>query len=197
MELLELEKLKVFILFFMPGFISIKAYQLLVPDEYRASAEKAIEAVTYSCINYALLYFPIQFVENSLLSSIHPFLYALFYISVLFLFPVIWVLLFLWLRHREFFQRRMPHPTAKPWDYVFSQKKWHWVIVTLKSGEKIGGKYGGKSFTSSNPAPEQIYLEETWVLSEKDTFVRPRKQSEGILILSDEIKTVELFKYIH
>lgn len=195
MELLELEKLKIFIFFLMPGFISIQAYQLMVPSEYKASTDKIIEAVTYSCINFALLFFPIQYIEQSALEFEHPLLHALFYICVLFVFPVLWVLAFLSLRNLDFFQRKMPHPIAKPWDFVFSQRKKYWVIVTLKTGEKVAGRYSSKSFTSSNPAPEQIYLEETWVLDKDDSFTRPRQNSEGILILSDEIKTIELFKY--
>ena len=64
----------------------------------------------------------------------------------------------------------------------------------LEDGQKIAGKYGEKSFTSSSPHKEQIYLEETWVLDKNDVFKRPRNQSSGILVTSDNIASIELFK---
>jgi Family of unknown function (DUF6338) len=88
----------------------------------------------------------------------------------------------------------MPHPTEKPWDFVFIQRKPYWAIVTLKDGMKIAGRYDSASFASSAPAPEQLYLEETWVLNADGGFERPRKETAGILILSSEIVTVEFFK---
>lgn len=81
------------------------------------------------------------------------------------------------------------------WDFVFSQRQWHWLIVELTDGKRIGGKYAGNSFASSYPAPEQIYIEECWHLDEHDTFDRPRGGTAGILIASSQIKTVEFFVY--
>jgi hypothetical protein len=86
----------------------------------------------------------------------------------------------------------MPHPSPKPWDYVFGQRKEFWLIVTMKDGKKIGGKYGTSSFTSSAPAPEQIFLEEAWMLNNDDGFERPRSGGAGIMILQD-IATIEFF----
>ena len=91
------------------------------------------------------------------------------------------------------FTKNMEHPIGKPWDYVFSKLEPYWVIITLTGGKKIAGKYSYKSFTSSAPHDEQIYLEETWVLDEEDAFLMPRKGTRGILITSKEIETIEFF----
>ena len=105
--------------------------------------------------------------------------------------------MFLWkyLRSREFFQKNAPHPTARPWDYVFSQRKPYWVKITLKDGTLVAGKYAEKSFTSSSPAPEQIYLEETWILNDKGGFERVKNDTAGVIILSSEISYIELRTY--
>ena len=55
---------------------------------------------------------------------------------------------------------------GKPWDYVFSRRQAYWVIVHLRDGRKIGGRFDRKSFASSYPADEQIYIEEVWRLDE-------------------------------
>ncbi|MFN3901608.1 MAG: DUF6338 family protein [Alishewanella aestuarii] len=192
MDIWDIDKLVLFIAFVIPGFISIKAYQLAFPGTERATSDQLIDAIAYSSINYALLIFPIISVESGKLRDECRSLYYLFYIFVLFIAPIIWVLLWKYLRTRDFFQRNAPHPTSKPWDYVFAQRKPYWVKVTLKDGTVIAGRYADKSFASSAPASEQIYLEETWVLNQNGGFERRKNNTAGVLILSSEISHVEL-----
>lgn len=192
MDIWEIDKLLLFIAFVIPGFISIKAYQLAFPGAERATSDQLIDAVAYSSVNYALLIFPIISIESSSLKESCKFLYYLFYVFVLFLAPILWVILWKFLRTRDFFQRNAPHPTAKPWDYVFSQRKPYWIKVTLKDGTVIAGRYAEKSFASSAPAEEQIYLEETWVLNDKGGFERKKNNTAGVIILSSEISHIEL-----
>lgn len=192
MDIWEIDKLALFIAFVIPGFISIKAYQLAFPGTERATSDQLIDAIAYSSINYALLIFPIIYIESGTLKETCRFLYYLFYIFVLFIAPIIWVLIWKHLRTRDFFQRNAPHPTAKAWDYVFAQRKSYWVKVTLKDGTIIAGRYADKSFASSAPAPEQIYLEETWVLNDNGGFERAINNTAGVIILSSEISHIEL-----
>jgi len=191
----DIDTLFLFIAFVIPGFISIKVYDLIVPTDSADSAKKIVDAIAYSCINYALLLWPITSIESSNLAAAHPNLHRLFYVLVLFVFPVIWVFIWRLIRTMELFQRNAPHPTGKPWDFVFSQRQCFWIIVTLKNGDQVAGKFAGNSFSSSHPANEQLFLEETWVMNDDGGFERPRTNTAGILILSGEILTVELFKY--
>ncbi len=68
------------------------------------------------------------------------------------------------------------------------------MIVHLKDGRKIGGKYDENSFASSSPAEEQIYLEEVWRLDKKGAFIEPTERSKGMIIFKEEILSVEFFK---
>jgi len=191
-DIWEIDKLAIFIAFIIPGFICIKAYQLFFPGTERATTDQLVDAVSYSSINYALLIFPIISIESGGLKESDGFLYYLFYIFVLFIAPIVWVLIWKYLRTRDFFQRNAPHPTAKPWDYLFAQRKPYWVKVTLKDGTIIAGRYADKSFASSAPAQEQIYLEETWMLNRNGGFERAKNNSAGVIILSNEISHIEL-----
>lgn len=182
-------------MFVMPGFISLKAYELFVPGQVKDSSKQIIDAVTYSCINYALLFFFIQKIEKSGCVTTHPNLYLLFYFFVLFISPIILVLVWKWLRSTNFAQKNAPHPTEKPWDYVFSQRKSYWVKVVKNDGTVIGGKFSEKSFASSAPAPEQIYLEESWVINDNGGFERVKDTSAGVIILTSEISHIELRNY--
>ena len=95
------------------------------------------------------------------------------------------------LRRTDLLQRALPHPTEKPWDFVFGKRNPYWAIVTLQDNSKIAGRYGMKSFASSAPAPVQLYLEEAWVYKD-DGFDRPRTDTAGILVLGPDIVSVEL-----
>jgi hypothetical protein len=194
MDIWETNKLVLFIAFVIPGFVSLKTYELLFPGPTKASDKMLKDAVAYSSINYALLLWPIYEIERHQIQQTNPTAYVLFYVFVLLVAPIAWACAIKKLRTTEFFQRSMPHPTAKPWDFVFSQRKPYWIIVTLKDGKTIAGRYDSASFASSAPAAEQLYLEETWVLNKDGGFERPRNDTAGILILSSEIVTVEFFK---
>lgn len=194
MDIWEVDKLVLFIAFVIPGFISIKAYQLLCPGNERSTSDQLIDAIAYSSINYALLFFPIITVESGSLKNAHSSLYYIFYVFVLFVAPIIWVLVWRHLRTKEFFLRNAPHPTGKPWDLLFSQRKPYWVEVFLRDGTVIAGLYGINSSASSAPAPEQIYLEETWVLDADGKFERAIVDTAGVIILTSEISHIEFRK---
>jgi hypothetical protein len=193
MNIWEQDKLLLFIAFVIPGFVSLKAYELFFPSQRTESVKQIVEAITYSCINYALLFWLIVFVESSDIKATCGFLYFVFYIFVLFIAPIIWVWIWKILRSSERFQKSAPHPTQKPWDYVFGKRIPYWVIVTLKDGTKIAGSYDSNSFSSSTPAEEQIYLEEVWMMNEDGGFERPKESTKGIIILSNEMVSIEFF----
>lgn len=191
-DILNADKTVLFVAFVIPGFISLKFYQLLFPGKEQPTADQLIDAVAYSAINYALLSIPILLVEQSQLATTIPWLYYSFYAFAVFLAPVAWVGLWKFIRTRKFFQQHAPHPTGKAWDYVFSNRKAPcWAKVHLKDGTVIAGRYGLNSFTSSAPNDEQIYLEEAWSLNEKGGFDKRHKRTAGVIVACD-IAYIEL-----
>lgn len=194
MNIWEVDKLFLFVAFVIPGFISIKAFDLLYPTQAKDGSKQIVDAVTYSCVNYALLLLPIFWIEKSRVYESSPYLYVCFYVVVLFIAPLFWAFIWKKLRESQVFQNNAPHPTQKPWDYVFSQRKSYWVIVTLKDDVKIAGKYSSNSFASHAPSMEQIYLEESWELNNDGRFEKIHNKSEGVIILSSEISYIEFFK---
>ncbi|MNG13617.1 hypothetical protein D3C84_973050 [compost metagenome] len=142
-----------------------------------------------------MLFWLIIYVENADLRHVYPALYYLFYVFVLFVSPFLLVLGWKWLRTHEKFKGSAPHPTPKPWDFVFKQAKPFWIIVYLKNGNKVGGRFAGNSFASSFPAEEQIYLEEAWIISESGVLDRPVKKSAGVLVMASEISYMEFSHY--
>ncbi|EGJ5966305.1 DUF6338 family protein [Escherichia coli] len=194
MDILEKGKLLLFVLFIMPGFISLKIYSLFHPSVDRDTSKVLIDVISYSCINYAFLLVPIYFVETEGVYSKHPFFYYLFYFFVLIILPIALPILLIITRRWQFIRKFLPHPTGRPWDYFFSTNQCCWVIITLKSGKKYGGLYSYNSFASGSPEPEQIYLEKHWALDENGDLDHELIDTLGIVILTNEIESVEFIK---
>ena len=194
MEIWKSNELLLFIAFAIPGFVSLRTYSLLVPGESKDSASQVMDAVAYSCMNYALLLAPIYWVDSIRLWESHLAIYLAFAVTVLLIAPVGWAFSYKWLRSTPLIRRNVPHPTGKPWDYVFGKNTPYWVIVKLKDGSKIAGRYDTDSFASSAPHSNQLYLEEAWMLNQDGGFDRRREDTAGIMILSDEIVAIEFFQ---
>lgn len=194
MDIWEVDKLFLFIAFVIPGFVMLKAYSLIMPYSTRNVANQLLDAIAYSCINYALLGIPIYLLlaNQDRISVYANYAFCLFAITIA---PIIWVLLIKYVRGLEFLQKHLTHPIDMPWDYVFSQRQSYWIVATLKDGSKIAGRYAEKSFVSNFPSREQIYLEETWVINKDGGFKRPRANSAGTIIVTSEISHLELFEY--
>lgn len=188
------DKLALFIAFVIPGFISLKVYELIEPGVRQDTSKQLIDAIAYSCINYAVLALPITAIESSNAHVDSPKWYYFFYFFVLLIFPVLLALGWRFLRTREFFQKNAPHPTGLPWDFVFSQRKSYWMRITLSDGKVIGGRYAHNSFASSSPAKEQLYLEEAWVIDDKGGFVKKKDRSAGVIVLAADISQIELLE---
>lgn len=195
MDIWDTNKLVIFIAFVIPGFLSMKLYNILHPNIQLDTSKTFIEVVSYSCMNYAIWLIPIFMVEKSKLVESNALLYILFYLCVLFISPIVLTILFTWMRSWKWLCNLLPHPTGRAWDYFFSLRKSAWVIVTLKDGSKIGGKYSTDSFSSSSPYPEQLYLEENWVINDYGGLERSRSETLGILILSKDIEHIEFFRF--
>lgn len=189
MDIWSHDKLTLFVLFVIPGFIGMKFYELMCPGNYKDSSSRIIDAIAYSSINYALL-IPLLWHWRPSTSYSFSTTY-LIAVGVLVVAPIFWAFLWKNLRETKLFQRNAPHPIEKPWDFFFKQRRPHWVKITLNNGAIIGGKFYDRSFASSAPAEEQLYLEETWLLNDNGKFLRKVNGTTGVLVLSKNISHVE------
>jgi hypothetical protein len=187
------ETLALFLIFFIPGFITLKVYDLLIPGEQRDFSKSLFDAVAYSSLNFAALLWLIAMVQSGDLSSRQWYLAMFFLLAGM---PAIWPVVFLLIRKHPFVALRIASPNARVWDDIFAKRTPYWVIVHLKDQRRIGGLYGGKSFASHSPAPPEIYLEQVWHVNEDGGFTGSMVDSTaGILIVGTEIQALEFFRY--
>lgn len=193
-EILNIDRLILFVIFFIPGFISIKVYDLMIPGERRNFSDSLFQVIAYSIFNFVLLSWLIYIIYSENIFETSKLLFIALVFIILFIFPVFLPIIFLKVSKLEFIARYIIHPIQKPWDFVFGKRRAYWVIVHLKDGRRIGGRFDTESFASSFPAKEQIYLQEVWELDEKGEFKNPVERTNGIIILGDEMSLIEFFE---
>ncbi len=215
-DIWEIGRLTLFLMFFIPGFISIKVYELLVPSRPRDFSSSIFEVVAYSALNYIILspfgillndgqFSPfswlIIFVNSGGFSGEYGWL--IFLITLIFfviLFPALWsgvAYKILKSKRRPFswVAKLVRNPIPQPWDWVFGGHAGldpEWIIIHFKNGDKLGGLFGERSFVSSYPDPEQIYLEKIYPLDENGNFEdMPFENSRGMIIPCADILAIE------
>lgn len=193
MDIWQTDKILLFLLFFIPGFISIKIYDLLIATERRDFSKSLFEVVGYSALNYAAFSWVIYLIHIGKFYDTHRLWYLLSLFIILFIAPILWPFIFIKLSNYKPFANYILLPNLKAWDYIFGRRESFWVIVHLKNDKMVGGKYDTNSYASSYPAEEQIYLEEVWKLDKNGKFLGPIERSKGMLILKDEIVSIEFF----
>lgn len=194
MDIWQIDKLVLFLIFFIPGFISIKVYDLLVPSERRDFSKALFDAIGYSCLNFAALFWLIILIHSGDFYVRHKTLYLMVLFFIVFVSPALWSFLFVRFLSWRPFSKCGVNLIQKPWDFVFRSDESSWVIVHLADGRKLGGRFDTDSFASSYPSEEQIYLEEVWELDENGRFLKPIERSKGVIILGKEILAVEFFE---
>jgi hypothetical protein len=185
------ETFALFLIFFVPGFISIMVYDLRVPGERRDFSKSIFEAVAYSSLNFASLLWLIWIVRTGNLS---PLSWYLCMFVLLIGMPIVWPMLMLRIRRARWLSKHITSPHPRVWDEL-SQRLPYWVIVYLKDERRIGGLYAGSSYASHSPAPPEIYLEETWHVDEKGFTGARVKSTAGVLIQGSDIQAIEFFRY--
>ena len=67
------------------------------------------------------------------------------------------------------------------------------MLIHLKNEKLIGGLYYSKSFASSYPEKQDLYIEEVWKINDNGEFQERIKGTKGILINYEIIEYIEFF----
>jgi hypothetical protein len=90
-----------------------------------------------------------------------------------------------------FHLRRPYDPTPSAWDFAFGKGEVGWVRVQLEDGRFLGGYFGGGSFASSFPNPQEIFVEQGWVINDDGTFTDVKHAPNGMIIRCDKALSVD------
>lgn len=183
--------LGLFLLFFVPGFVSLKTYDLLVPGERRDLSKSLYDAVAYGALNLGVLFWAFDLILGA---TMPRFWWYLCWFIALVLCPVLWPIIAIKARQWRWIRRFVHDPQPRVWDCVFRKRDCYWIIAHLKD-RRIGGAFATASFASSAPSPTELFLEEVWNLDAEGRFVSRVESTAGVFIPGDQIVAIEFFRY--
>jgi hypothetical protein len=196
--------------FVLPGFIAILVKERLyeVPAEKQAF-DRLLQTLYYSLLVYAV---PVVIAvvagartrdfEKLLRGKVDPRLTAVTGVSVLILLPLLtayggrrWMVSTLRPIVLERLHVSAGHRTPSSWDYAWEDGEPCLVVVTLRSGEAVGGYYGRHSHSGYGSQHRDLFLEELWSIVESGghTRLEPNPGSLGVWLSAEEIVSVERY----
>lgn len=191
MDIWKIDQAFLFIVLVLPGFISIKVYDLIIASGKRDFSKSIIESVAYSVLNFASLSWLIVLISAPGFADNYKFGYWIAIVFIFIIIPASWPFLFVKLSTFKIFKRRLLNPINQPWDKVFNKKESYWITAHLKNGKIIRGKYGLSSSASAYPKERQIYLEEIWKPGKSGGFGKKIKGTKGVILFESEISYIE------
>ncbi|MFW6201009.1 MAG: DUF6338 family protein [Gemmatimonadota bacterium] len=191
---LDLHTIELFIVFVVPGLISMSVYRLLMPSRRIIWGEAVIQGLFYSSLNFVLLLPLIVVATSGRFQTEHPWGTWFIVVVSLVVVPAIWPVLLKGLFKSDGIATkiRLPYPTA--WDYLFELREASFVLVHLEDGELLGGYYGGNSYAGSFPHDGDIYLEAVYEVNEKGEFGDPIPDTKGVLLRKEHYSYLELYE---
>jgi hypothetical protein len=197
MEILKLENFWGFVFLFLPGFISVKTYHSMVASDKYDFSKDLFELVGYSLLNLIFNSWLILLnIKYDWIFKLNLYLYFSS-IWILLICPVLWPLLIKYLLSLPISKKYLLGNKKSAWDFYFNQREGTWIIINLKNGKRVGGNYSDKSYATSYPCGESIFLEEQWELWDKTDnrkFKNKAESTGGVLVLSDNIESIEFYK---
>lgn len=187
--------------FIVPGFILHTTLSMLVPQRGKYVELSFIRFLTFSCINYALWSWLIYLLIRLDFFIANPIYTAFIWLLIILVSPVALGVIIAHFHHKETFRTMLQrygfypiHPTPTAWDYKFHKTdKPVWVLVTMKDGSRVAGLFGSRSFASSEPGEQDLYIQEVFRINGDEPWQRV-PENDGILILGDQIKHIEFWK---
>jgi|GEM_PF-1983001 len=202
-NILKPDTLTLFLYFVLPGFVAVKVYDLLIPTERRDFGASLIEVVSYSLFNWVLFAWLLT-VHDAADPSVLDFGGSWWArIAYVFVSPALLALLVYAFRRRQFgpvnwaldrLHVSIVHPMPTAWDEFISRREPCFMLFHLKSKDLVGARFSTDSFATTWPGPQQVYVEELWIVNPNTrAFVRRAPNTKGAIIKLEDCDFVEMY----
>jgi hypothetical protein len=194
---LTIEKLLLFLLVVLPGFVAMKVFDLLAPPAKREFGSSIIDVISYGLINLAFWCWAVIPLTQDKYPQQHPVWFSLVAFVIVVVSPALLSLGFYTLRV-TWLARWLDHPTRTAWDHFFCSVRDCWVLFHLKDGRLLGARYSGidspVGFVATFPQEPEIYVRETWRVDEHGKFKEKVAGTLGMVIRFSECQRIEFLE---
>jgi Family of unknown function (DUF6338) len=184
----------------VPGFISLRVYEMRRGGEARKASEVLLDLVVYSLVTDVVAFAALSLVAVTVPAAFQPLVKPSVAAVVMLVVPAAVAFVFFELRRRMISTGLVRDATDKPWDRFFERAREFdgtiGAILTMRDGRKIGARLIDPSYTSSYPAAEQALFGEVWTIDpERATFVEAAPGSCGLLVDKADCQTIEFVRW--
>jgi hypothetical protein len=187
-------------LFLMPGFLVAFWVNLLVPLRPNTDNKNIITYLLLSLVVYLpVLLFLGWKGKLPYLQSFRQMVWLLGLFLVLIPFLLGWGLSKvvhgrkLWGWTERILKVKAVHPVASAWDRAFQRDDNPWVLVTLKDGRLVGGRWDDGAVASSDQVERDLFLREVYEVPPSGEW-KSIGSSLGMLIKADQIGLIEFIR---
>lgn len=200
LDISTIENISIICMFIIPGFIINGLIKLFIPSHKRSETTNLLYYLLYSIIHcgvFSFIYIPVW---KKYYDCCKLLFYLLTFITTFFCSFVLGMIIGIFKKNRilrkilNYFHCNINDEIPTAWDYFFSKQEPFYVIITLIDNSEIYGLYGSNSFASSEPEDRDIYIEKLFEIDEESFKWIENKQSKGIIIKENQIKTIEFLK---
>lgn len=192
------EQLLAFAALIVPGFISLRVYDMQRGGEARKINDVLIDVLVYSFASDLVALMALGSISAIVPPAVQPIARASTLAVVLIAVPVILAVTLFNVQRLLMRNRAIPDTSTKPWNRVINQIARErldvGVILTLRDGRAVGARIGSPPALASDG--DDLLLGEVWTIDkERATFGEPSRGSLGIIINRADCQTIEFVRW--
>ncbi len=191
-------------LFIIPGYVMLKVVSLTMAVDFgRSATDLLLRCLLLSTVNYAfsaplLVWASKRSWPDTALGLSATGIVVLFFIPTSLAIGYIVLVLKKGLLRRALELAGLPYnyPDPSAWDAAFRRigEQAQFVRVTLKSGQRVAGFFGGQSYAGNFPGPRDIFIELAYRMDDAGNLLEPLPGNRGVYVVQDEIAVVEFLR---
>ena len=190
LENFNIEYIIIFIILILPGFLMMKIIKLKVPSKNFLLKDMLFEALSYSLLNLSLIaWLPYLALKNEW----HYSIIIISFIIAVVLIPILLAFAYIKIISSKYFRENFDILIPTAWNWYFSQRPHCMLLISLKNGSEVIGYFGNKSYATSYPSEESIYLETVYKYDDKNELTMV-PNSDGMVIAKNEFSTIQFYK---
>jgi Family of unknown function (DUF6338) len=186
-----------FVLLVIPGFISLRVYDMLRGGEGRQAKDVLIDILIYGVASDGIVYATSVSFSSLVPGSTRSPWSTVMSVWLFLLVPIVLAAAGFELQRVMMRLGTFPDTLTTSWNHMMnriaSQRLDAGAIITLRDGRVVGARIGQSSRSASTH--EDLLLDEVWTIDERRaTLVEPSPRSFGVLISRADCETIEFVR---
>jgi len=180
-------KLAFFVLFALPGFVSLQIWSLIVPTNDKPLKDSLPEALGFGVLN-AMIGGPLVVV----LAPKEPWAFYGLLVVTLVALPAAWPFVGKWCLGKLAEHNLILNRNRNGWDAVFQRREPLFCHRVSQGWTPDRRFFGDESYAALHPASGHLYLQQLWHLNARGQFREPIPESRGLILRPDDYHFIEL-----